>query len=162
MRWPCCRDQRHQDAASKMNWARGTKAGREEGLRSGNRCLRDRDTPHPKGSREKTWGHTRFRDECYLPKQNVGFFVSFTTHPSWFLSSLGNCGRTVARWERLVGSVRGREVLRGLCSEIMALRAPSKGTVSLTCPGTRRGSREFNHRPGQTLPVAGQWACERT
>ena len=61
--------------------------------------------PHPEESMERTLGHTRFGDGQYLLKQNILVFISFTKHPSLFLSSLGNCSRTVVQGERLSISV---------------------------------------------------------
>lgn len=79
----------------------------------------------------------------------VCFLFLLPNPPSFFSSTLGNCSRMVAQWERLSTGVRGLKRLSGLCSEILAHRIPSKAIVSLICPGTGGGSREFVDRQGQ-------------
>ena len=111
--------------------------------------------PHPEESMERTSGHTRFGDGWYLLKQNILVFISFTKHPSLFLSSLGNCSRTVVQGERLSISVWVLKMPSGLYSEIVAHMVSSKAIVSLICLGTGGGNREFNDRRGQKLTACG-------
>lgn len=91
----CFRAQTCHDTASKVNWARKTKARPERGL--GNSiCVRDGYMPHPEEGMERTYGHTRFRGRWYLPKRTFWFFFFFTKYPirccqTWALAAEEGC-----------------------------------------------------------------------
>lgn len=151
----CFRAQTCHDTASKVNWARKTKAGPERGL--GNSiCVRDGYMPHPEEGMERTYGHTRFRGRWYLPKRTFWFFFSLP-NTLFVVVRLGHLQQKRDAAGKAQDLCWGLKGLGCLFFEIVILTAPSKAIVSLICLGTGGGSQEFCYWLGQKLPVAGQW-----